>query len=209
MGTRLVPSGRTATRLLQAAIGVVLVEGLLLQNPGVVVNALLSLGVTFLPPVLARDWEVRLDTRLTLYIAVAVFLHSVGMLGFYESVWWYDHLTHTLSATVVAGVGYATAKAFDEHSDAVHFPGSFLALYVLLFTLALGVFWEVLEFGARLLATAVGMDPILFQYGIDDTLLDLVFNTAGAVLVALFGSGALRPLVESLTTRFDRSFGER
>lgn len=207
MTPRLVPSGRTATRLLQVAIGVVLVTGVTLQNLGVVVNALLSLGVTFLPPVLARDWEVRLDTRLTLYIAVAVFLHSLGMLGFYESVWWYDHLTHTLSATVVAGVGYATARAFDEHSDAVYFPRGFLALYVLLFTLALGVFWEVLEFGARLLASAAGMEPILFQYGIGDTLLDLVFNTAGAVLVALFGSGVLQPLVDSLTARLDRTAG--
>ncbi|MFC6725815.1 hypothetical protein ACFQE1_15855 [Halobium palmae] len=209
MGVRLVPSDRTATRLLQAAIGVVLIAGVALANLGVAVNALISLGVTFLPPVLARDWQVHLDARLTLYIAAAVFLHSLGMLGPYETVFWYDHLTHTLSATVVAGVGYATARAFDEHSDSVHFPPPFLAVYVLLFTLAFGVLWEVLEFGARIGARAIGAEPILVQYGLEDTMLDLVFDTAGAVLVALFGSGALRPLVESLTARFDGSLERR
>jgi hypothetical protein len=120
-------------------------------------------------------------------------------------VWWWDHLTHTLSATVVAGVGYATARAFDEHSDAVYLPQPFLGLYVLLFTLALGVFWEVLEFGARAAAAALGTRPVLFQYGLEDTLLDLVFDTAGAALVALFGSGRLRPVVDSLAARLERT----
>jgi hypothetical protein len=108
-------------------------------------------------------------------------------------------------SSAVAGVGCATARAFDEYSDAVYLPQPSLGLYVLLFTLALGVFWEVLAFGARVAATALGTQPVPFQYGIEDTLLDLVFDIAGAALVALFGSGLLGPVVDSIAARLERT----
>jgi hypothetical protein len=186
---------------MQTAIVGILFVGLWSRNIAVVVNAVLALGVTFLPAVLERDWDFPLDTGLTLWITTAVLLHAIGMLGLYGTVSWWDHLTHTLSATVVAGVGYATARAVDEHSDAVYFPPRFMFVYVLLFTLAFGVFWEVLEFGVHGLSNALGIDAVLVQYSLEDTVVDLIFDTVGAVLVALFGTPTLRSVVETLTTR--------
>lgn len=195
------------TRAMQAAIAALLAYGVWSRTLGVVVNAALALGVTFLPAVLRRDWNVRLGTGVTLWIATAVFLHTVGMAGAYTSIVWWDHVTHTLSATVVAGVGYATVRALDEHSDAVSFPPRFTFVFVLSFTLALGVFWEVLEFGARFASDALGLDAILVQYGIEDTVLDLVFDAVGATLVAVLGTDLFDELVRSLRTRFGRSAG--
>ena len=107
-------------RYLQFAIASVAFVGLVTRNVGVLINGSFALGVTFLPGVLKRDYRLSLSPTLTLWITVAVFLHAIGMLGLYDEVWWWDHLTHLLSATLVAGVGYATARAFDEHSDAVY-----------------------------------------------------------------------------------------
>lgn len=202
MALRLSPRHeRLASNAMRVAVTVILLVGLWTRNVAVVVNATLSLGVTFLPAVLARDWDIRLSTGLTLWIATAVLLHSAGMLGLYNSVPWWDHMTHTLSATIVAGVGYATARAVDEYSDAIYFPPQFLFVYVLLFTLAFGVFWEVLEFSMRLVSDAVGADAVLIQYSLEDTLLDLVFDTVGAILVAAFGTAPLRSVVDELTAR--------
>ncbi|WP_049894203.1 hypothetical protein [Halogranum rubrum] len=192
---------KRATRGMQIAIVGFLLVGVWTRNVAVVVNAVLSLAVTFLPAVLERDWGLRLDTGLTLWLTTAVLLHTAGMLGLYGSIPWWDHLTHTLSATIVAGVGYATARAFDEHSDAVYFPPRFMFVYVLLFTLAFGVFWEVLEFGVHGLSDSLGVDAVLIQYSLEDTVVDLIFDTIGAVLVALFGTTTLRSAVETLTTR--------
>jgi hypothetical protein len=188
-------------RLMQLAIASIALVGLATRNVGVVVNGVFAFGITVLPGILERDYRLSLDPWLTLWITVAVFLHAVGMLGLYEEVWWWDHLTHLLSATLVAGVGYATARAFDEHSDAVYFPPRFMFVYVLLFTLASGVLWEVLEFVARMSARSVGMKPVLIQYGLDDTVVDLIFDAAGAVLVALFGTSLLSQTVEALLAR--------
>lgn len=191
-------------RYLQFAIASVAFVGLVTRNVGVLINGGFALGVTFLPGVLKRDYRLSLSPTLTLWITVAVFLHAIGMLGLYEEVWWWDHLTHLLSATLVAGVGYATARAFDEHSDAVYFPPRFMFVYVLLFTLAAGVIWEVLEFTARASAGLIGVKPVLIQYGLSDTIVDLIFDAAGAVLVALFGTTLLAETVETLLARLSR-----
>lgn len=197
---------RQASRLLQAAIVAVLVAGVARGSVGVAVNAAVALAVTALPAVLERDPRVALDPRLTLYLTAAVLLHAVGMLGLYDDVWWWDHLTHTLSATVVAAAGYAGARALDRHSPALALPREFMAAFVLLLTLALGVAWEVLEFAARGLADALGMEPVLVQYGLEDTVMDLVFDAVGALLVAAFATQRLGGLVDAASALLDRVY---
>jgi hypothetical protein len=187
---------------MRMAIAIILGFGIATLNLAIVVNAVLALGVTYLPALLRRDWGLRLSPGLTFAVTLAVLLHALGMMGLYEEIWWYDHLTHTLSAALVAAVGYATTRAIDLHSDAVSFPPHFLSLFLLLFTLALGVLWEVLEFLARLGAAAIDVEAVLVQYGLEDTILDLVFDTVGAVLVALFGTPRLSGTVDSIRERF-------
>lgn len=190
---------------MQFVIAGILVVGLWERNIAVVVNAVLALAITFLPAVLRRDWDVHLDTGLTLWLMLAVLLHTVGMLGFYVTVSWWDHVTHTLSATIVAGVGYATARAVDEYTDAIYLPPRFLFVYILLFTMAFGVLWEVLEYSVRFVTDFVGVEAVLIQFSVEDTIVDLIFDFVGAVLVALFGTPRLQSLVTSLTERLDRA----
>jgi hypothetical protein len=194
---------RWAIRAMQAAIAGVFLAGVVLPNGSLLVNGGLGLAVTFLPAVLRRDLRIRLSTGLTLWVTVAVLLHSLGMVGLYRSVPWWDHLTHALSAFLVAGAGYATARALDEHSEAVRFPPEFLFAFVVVFTLAFGVLWEVLEFLARRLAVATGNAPVLIQYGLEDTMLDLVFDAVGAVLFGLVGTRRWGGVVEAVTARLD------
>lgn len=210
MGARVLASPRWLrrfTRGMQAAILAVLLAGLWTRNASVIINALLAFGVTLLPAVLERDYQLTMAPEVTVWIAGTVLLHAVGMLGPYGAVWWWDHVTHTLSAAVVASVGYAGVRAVDLHSDAIYLPPRFLAVFVLLGTLALGVFWEVIEFLGRAVAESFGFGPILFQYGLEDTLLDLVFDAVGAAVAALFGTQALSGFTDDLVERL-RAAGE-
>ena len=180
----------------------ILAVGIATGNTGVIVNTGVGLLVTQLPALLERDYGIVLDPALTLWITTAVFLHAVGVVGlpwsevnFYQSVPWWDHLTHALSSSIVAAVGYTTVRALDRHSDDIYLPPRFVFVFILLFVLAFGVLWEVLEFSITLVATATGNDTILTQYGLDDTMLDLVFDTIGAVVVALWGTAHLTDTV--------------
>lgn len=188
-------------RAMQAAVGVILLGAVLTVNVAVVVNAALALGVTLLPAILERDYRITLSPGVTLWVTSAVLGHTVGMLGVYDAVWWWDHFTHTLSATVVAAAGYALVRAVDDHADDLYLPPTFHAAFVLLSILALGVFWEVMEFAARLATGVLGLDPVLIQYGLEDTLADLAFDTLGAVVVTVAGGGPLGDAADALVRR--------
>ena len=201
------------TRTLQVLlVGLVLI-GVDRANVGIVVNAALALVVTYLPAVLERDYEIPMDAALTLWITLAVFLHALGTVGipgwsrtsFYSGLWWWDHLTHTLSSSVVAAAGYATARAFDQHSEAVYLPRRFMFVFILLFVLAFGVFWEVIEFGVSGAASILGSDSVLTQYSLGDTMLDLLFDAAGGVLVAVWGWVYLGDVASALSVHLERA----
>jgi hypothetical protein len=198
---------RLAVLALQVGLLGVLAVGLAGGSASVTVHAALSLLVTLLPAVLRRDFRIHVDVELALFVTVAVFLHAVGMLGLYDDVWWWDHLTHTLSAMVVAGAGYTVFRAVDEHSDAVEVPRRRLSVYVFAFTMAMGLLWEGLELGARVASEALGIGVIWVHYGPTDTVLDLAFDAVGALIVALFLTPRLRGTVETLRLWLDRRFG--
>jgi len=180
---------------MQGVIAGTLLFGLGIQSISVVVNAGLSLAVTALPTVLERDYDIYLSPWLTLWIAGSVTLHVIGMMALYEQVWWWDHLTHFVSAALVAAVGYAVTVTLDRHTDAVHFPRPFLAVYIFIFTLSAGVVWELLELVGRELAVTFGFGPVLVVYGLEDTMMDLFVDMLGALAVAVGGGGGLARLV--------------
>ncbi|MDG5777744.1 hypothetical protein VB773_13770 [Haloarculaceae archaeon H-GB2-1] len=179
-------------------------------NTGIIVNTAIGIAVAQLPPLLERDYGITMDPGLTLWLTSAVFLHALGTVGvpgstvnFYRSVWWWDHLTHALSSSVVAGAGYATTRALDRHSESIYLPPKFMFVFLLMFVMAFGVFWEVIEFSLTLAAEAFGSDAVLTQYGLGDTMLDLVFDAAGATVVAIWGTAHLTDVVGILTDSLD------
>jgi VanZ family protein len=194
---------RQLAHLMELALVGMFFVGLERGNVGILVNTAVALAVTQLVPVLERDVGIPMDPALTLWITAAVFLHALGTVGipgtglesFYKQVWWWDHLTHALSASVVAAAGYATARAVDLHSEDVFLPPRFMFAFILLLTVAFGVLWEVIEFAIVELAALTGGPPVLAQFGLRDTLLDLVFDTIGAVVVAVWGTAHLTDLV--------------
>lgn len=201
---------RRLTWLMEVSLVGLLFVGLDRGSAGIVVNAGVALAVTQLPAVLERDYGVQIDPGIVLWLTTAVFLHALGTVGpfgtetsFYRSVWWWDHLTHALSSSVVAGVGYAVVRAVDVHSDEVVLPRRFMLAFLPVFVVAFGVLWEVVEFLLGELAALSGTGSVLTQYGLHDTMLDLAFDLVGAVVVAVWGTAHLSGLVDTVAGRFE------
>jgi hypothetical protein len=140
-----------------------------------------------------------------------MFLHAFGtvplpffeFLSPYSATWWWDHMTHALSSSLVAGVAYATVRALDEHTEFVHMPPRFLFVFMLMFVLGFGVVWELIEFYISVGASLVGSATVLTQYGLEDTVLDLFYNSLGGLLVAIFGATRLSGVSADLAERLE------
>lgn len=176
--------------VLQLAVLGTLGEAARRRNVAAAVNALFALAVALLPAVVGIvSPSVVIDPTVPLWVALAGFLHSLGMLGCYEAIWWWDHLTHTVSAALVAALIYAALLV-----GSVGVPGG-AAVTTVLCTFVVGVLWELVELLARDLGEEYGVQPVLVRYGRYDTAADLCFDVAAAVLVVVVD---LRPFVPVL-----------
>ncbi|RZV10311.1 hypothetical protein BDK88_1464 [Natrinema hispanicum] len=157
------------------------------RDPGAVVNALIALVATYLPGRLERRYDVTFRSWQRVYLTSAMLTHAIGMLGPYDDIWWWDHMTHTHSATLLGGLTFAAARRND------HDPGP----RVLGVVACAGVLWEIAEYIVHATANHLGWEPLLVSYGKVDTALDLVFDLVGALLVVLLGDAFLENLAET------------
>lgn len=161
------------------------------DNGAAVVNALASIAAVLAAAVVATGlvpapaWLVESGPTVTLWVAAAGLLHCVGMLGPYESVWWWDHLTHLVSGALVGALAYAGLLVVGRGGAGIPLDWPTVAALTVVFTLLAGVFWELIELVARDLGERFGVEPVLVHYGWRDTVLDLVFDVVGALLVVL------------------------
>jgi uncharacterized membrane protein len=206
MFSRITGSDSTLATLafgLQVVVIGLTVFGIYAGQYDLAINGILTLAVTLLPVVLTWQYDHDTDPRLVLWIALAGALHLVGFLGPYgvESgpLTLYDQLAHAVSASLVAGVGYALVAALDRDSSRLRFPDEVRVLLVLLFIMAFGVTWEIFEFASGTIAATLLGKEVLVQYGISDIVYDLLFNTLAAAVVAIWGTGYFSGLASLFT----------
>lgn len=205
MKTRvLTVSSTLAVRVLQLSLLALAYVGYQAGDPWVGTTAVLALLITLLPALLARNRNLKMNTTLVLAITIAVALHTVGTIGGYRQVVWFDDVAHVTSASVVAALGYATARSLDVHSEQLRLTPAFTFFYLLVFVMAAGVVWELLEFVVVFLTSEFGLPSRRLQTGLDDTITDLVYDSIGALLVGLFGTVHLEDAI-SLGSQSDTS----
>jgi len=169
--------------MMQAGIIAVAIAGVFTKNYTWVPAAMISFFVSEVPSILRRDLKIVLPVELNFWIVLALFAHVVGgFTGFYDSIPGWDHLTHAMSASLVAALGFVTVVVLDKYTESIYLPRTFLAVFIVMFTMAIGVIWELTEFindeltGSRL------------QYSLSDSMLDLLFDAFGGFIVAAAGT---------------------
>ncbi|AHG02240.1 hypothetical protein HALLA_20275 (plasmid) [Halostagnicola larsenii XH-48] len=175
---------RKIERGIRYALLSVFVAGVRRRNPGAVVNAVVAAIGTHLPDFVEWVFDVELRPWQRVYVDTAMITHAVGMLGPYDEVWWWDHLTHAHSATILGSIVFAISRRRGRDPRP----------RVVAVVACLGVLWELLEYAIHVVARRVGVEPILVTYGPKDTALDLFFDLVGAALVLAFGDRVLANL---------------
>lgn len=193
---------RGLTHLLQVVLAGIVAYSVVTANVRLFINAVLPLAVALAPAVLRYQYGYRINPILGVWIAAAAVIHAVGVLGPYQQYPWYDQIAHGVSASLIAGVGYASIRAIEtKHSD-IRVPANLRFVFILVFGIGIGVLWEIGEFGLGLLSQVTGGEPLLKQFGLSDAVLDLAANVVGAALAALYGTRYFDDLRAVLRQRF-------
>ena len=150
------------------------------SNVFVTVSALL---LTVLPVVFSNRYQIQLPA--TFLVAVSLFVFGTLFLGevldFYEQFWWWDILLHGTSATGFGVIGFLFVIYLFE-GDRYAAPPWALSTIAFCFALAMGVLWEIFEFGMDRVFT-MNMQ----KSGLVDTMTDLIVDAMGAFVGGLSG----------------------
>lgn len=198
-----------ATRIMQGGLFLLLIGGILIRDLHTALNAIAGLAITFVPSLITRRYNIALDAGLTMWITLAIFMDAIGTFAFYDNIARWDNLTHTLSASVIAAAGYVLIRAIDIHTEEIYIPPRVMFILILLFVLATGVLWEILEFLTDELTAELGYKAVLVQHGINDTMIDLSFNLLGAIFAATWGTAYLSDISYRLARRFEEISARR
>ena len=182
---------------LTCGIQAVLVIGLLLflysRNWENVFLTGLVILLTLVPAFLFRRYRVVTPPEFQLAAAAFVFLSLFmgSALDFYYRFWWWDLVLHTASGFLLGIIGFVALFVLNQ-TDRVRpaMTPAFIAFFGVTFAVTLGVAWEIFEFAVDTVRPAINMQST--ETGVRDTMVDLIVDTVGAVIVALMGYAYLK-----------------
>ena len=183
----------------------------LLCQPDATLKAVLFCGLQYvamfiilaLPIVLRKRFLLNVPLILTIAIAVFAFVAMVlgDGLNFYGRYPWWDSLLHLFSGGVLSFIGLWVVHILLSDEDKVIFRNKyFLALFLLMFSLACGAIWEICEytyddlFGTntqQFMETTTSSIyseediPLEGHEALRDTMTDLTLDFLGGLIVAL------------------------
>jgi uncharacterized membrane protein YjdF len=147
--------------------------------------------ITFIPFLAERRFRVHIPPQFQLlgiaFVFASLFLGE--MRDYYTRFWWWDIVLHTASGLLLGTVGFLLVHVLNEiEKIGMHLKPGFVAFFAFLFAVGLGALWEIFEFSMDTFFGTNMQKPMLNDpSGLLDTMVDLIVDTAGALVISLFG----------------------
>ncbi len=148
---------------------------------------LFALILTLTPLMLKRRFHVTLPWELNFLIVLSLYLSVSGNVqGWYYHFYpFYDKVAHLVSSITIAVLGFVAAVIMDRYTE-IKMNRPLIVIFVIIFTMAIGSFWEITEFVSdNLFGTQL-------QPGLRDTMYDLIFDLAGGTIIGVLGDVYLK-----------------
>lgn len=157
-------------------------------------------------PKFLKKW-FKINVPLVLYIVIALFAFNALVLGdgldFYGKYPWWDSFLHFHSGIILSFVAlWFIHIMMAEKSKFIYMNKYFTCLFLVVFSLGVGAFWEILEYScdgifhtnaqqymASTKETLVSKNdiPLKGHEALKDTMKDLILDLGGSLIVATYG----------------------
>jgi len=149
------------------------------------------IAITLIPFFVERRFRVHIPPQFQLmgigFAFASLFLGEVR--GYYTKFWWWDIVLHTTSGLLLGIVGFLLVHVLNEiEKIGMQLKPGFVAFFAFLFAVGLGALWEIFEFSMDTLFGTNMQKPMLHDpSGLLDTMVDLIVDTLGALVISVFG----------------------
>jgi hypothetical protein len=180
------------TYIMQAFIFVASVYAFLIGYYSGAFFGMVAIGLSLVPVIVHRQLHIVVPWEITFLIALTLFLH----IGGYSFQWYleyypyYDKFAHLVASVTVALLGFLSVLIVMRVSPCLQLERWEIFFFIVIFTLAFGAIWEIYEFTLDTFFGAYLTKPL--QQGNTDTMLDLITDLAGGLIVAFLGTHYLK-----------------
>lgn len=176
-------------------------------------QSFMMLLCTFVPGFIERRGKVSVPNVMSVVFILFCLAHFVvGEIGeLYVKSKTFDSILHTLSGSMIAILGFSVIRLLND-SDKIDLNLSplFVAIFVVCFSVMLGVLWEIVEFlvdtvtGSNMqrYSDSVTREPFMGRNALFDTMKDLVLDAIGALVVAVISYFDLKNKKEHTTIKW-------
>lgn len=159
------------------------------------VQSFLMLLCTFVPGFIERTGKVSVPNVMSvIFISFCLAHFVVGEIGeLYVKSKIFDSILHTLSGSMIAILGFSIIRLLNNSEKVdLKLNPLFVSIFVVCFSITVGVLWEVVEFFADYItgsnmqrySDSVTREPFLGREALFDTMKDLILDMIGAIVVA-------------------------
>lgn len=159
-------------------------------------QSLMMFLCTFVPGFIERTGKVSVPNVMSIIFILFCMAHFVvGEIGgIYVKSKVFDSILHTLSGSMIAILGFSIIRLLNDSDNVdLKLSPSFVAIFVVCFSVTVGVAWEIVEFLADALtgsnmqrySDSVTREPFLGRMALFDTMKDLILDSIGAIVVAI------------------------
>ena len=154
----------------------------------------LSFLLTFSFEYLEKKHNIKIPHMISTLSIIVIFcaLFLGEIMDAYSAFWWWDDLLHAISGVLLGLAGFLLVYYFNSRFS-MNLSPVFVALFVVAFSVLIGVLWEMFEFtmdyfkGSNMQRWTAPEDVILLgkEYqglGLRDTMSDLIVDLVGGVL---------------------------
>ncbi|MFH1682244.1 MAG: hypothetical protein ABIA37_00455 [Candidatus Woesearchaeota archaeon] len=188
--------------LLRATLVVAIVLGIFNQRWTLTFSTSLILLLTYLPSMIGKKYKIYLPIEyefvIVLFIYASLFLGEIR--NYYLKFWWWDIILHTSSGIAIGFAGFLILYIL-YYKRKIETKPIWIALFAFCFALAIGAFWEIIEFS---IDSFLGTN--MQKSGLVDTMWDLIVDAAGALLTSAIGyfyiRGRKTPLFHRMFVKF-------
>jgi hypothetical protein len=176
------------TLIIQAFVTIGLILFLLRRDWENVFLTVLVLLLTLVPAFLLHRYRVYIPPEFQLVAAAFIFLSLFlgSAVDLYYHFWWWDVVLHTGSGFLLGIIGFLALFLLNQTDRLPEgMRPAFICFFGLTFAVFLGVLWEIFEFAIDMIVPGANM--LSWETGAGDTIVDLIVDTVGAVIVALMG----------------------
>lgn len=172
------------------------------------VGVLVAAALASLPAYLSQNNKYPFPVEIEILLSLILVVHlTLGLaLDFYNTFDHYDKVLHYGNSILISFIGFLVAYAL-HFTGRLHTSSWGIVIVILLITLGIGAFWEIMEYASDQLVYG-HVASVQKQQGsptsspLDDTMLDLVGDLVGGVIGAFLGGLYIRYSKRTRSRRF-------